>query len=140
MRAALLLVALLAAAPVLGQPSHAQDSYMTGTWFGRGQPDDALSMYIDRMHADGSWRGEYRACRRGRPLDQVQTGRWALDGDRLLLHVDTVDGISAPRTDVYRVLAHSDRSQKYIALPSGFAYTPQRVEDGTKMPPCDLIS
>jgi hypothetical protein len=135
MRAALALVAMLAA-----QPAHGQAGYMIGTWFGRGQPYDALSMYIDRMRADGSWRGEYRACRHGKPFDQVQTGRWTLDGDQLLLHVETVDGVKAPRTDAYRMLAHDERAQKYIALPSGFAYTPRRVDDGYQLPPCDLIS
>jgi hypothetical protein len=135
MRAFLALIAMLAV-----QPAHSQAGYMVGTWFGRGQPDDALSMYIDRMRADGSWRGEYRACLHGRPIDQVQTGRWALDGDELLLHVETVDGVKAPRTDAYRMLAHDRRAQKYVALPSGFAYTPRRVEDGYTMPPCDLIS
>jgi hypothetical protein len=135
MRAALTLVAMLAVLP-----AHGQTSYMIGTWFGRGQPHDALSMYIDRMRADGSWRGEYRACRHGKPFDQVQTGRWTLDGDQLLLHVETVDGVKAPRTDAYRMLAHDGRAQKYIALPSGFAYTPRRVDDGYQLPPCDLIS
>jgi hypothetical protein len=138
MRLALVLVAMLAVMPALS--ARAQTSFMVGTWFGRGQPDDKLSMYIDRMRPDGRWRGEYRACLRGRPLDQVQTGRWTLDGDRLLLHVETVDGAPMPRTDVYRMLAHDGRSQKYAAQPSGFAYTPRRVDDGYKMPSCDLIS
>lgn len=140
MRLALVLLGMLTVLPAQGQASHAQTSYMIGTWFGRGQPDDRLSMYIDRMHADGSWRGEYRACLYGRPIDQVQTGRWTLEGDRLLLHVETVDGVRAPRTDVYRMLAHDAHAQKYIALPTGFAYTPMRVEDSYQMPPCDLIS
>jgi hypothetical protein len=138
MRVALVLVAMLAVMPALS--ARAQTSFMVGTWFGRGQPDDKLSMYIDRMRPDGRWRGEYRACLRGRPLDQVQTGRWTLDGDRLLLHVETVDGAPMPRTDVYRMLAHDGRGQKYLAQPSGFAYTPARVDDGFSMPPCDLIS
>ena len=35
-------------------------------------------MYIDRMRADGSWRGEYRTCIKGKPLDEVQEGHWTL--------------------------------------------------------------
>lgn len=116
------------------------DGYMVGTWFGRGQPDNRLSMYIDRMAADGRWRGDYRTCVKGRPVDQVQTGRWVLDGGRLLLHVETVDGHARPRTDTYRMVAHDEREQKYLSLPSGFAYTPRRVDDAFHMPPCDLIS
>ena len=136
----LVLVALLAAPPAWAEAGGGQVPYMVGTWFGRGQPDDALSMYIDRMAADGSWRGEYRACLHGKPVDQVQTGRWTLNGDQLLLHVETVDGLREPRSDAYRMLAHDAGSQKYIALPSGFAYTPRRVKDGYAMPPCDLVS
>ena len=45
---------------------------MVGTWFGHGQPGDTASMYIDRMRADGTWRGEYRTCRKGKVQDQVQ--------------------------------------------------------------------
>ncbi|MCP5411277.1 MAG: hypothetical protein H6924_03970 [Alphaproteobacteria bacterium] len=134
-RCALLVVALLAAAP-----AHAAQSYMVGSWFGRGQPGDRLSMYIDRMQPDGSWRGEYRTCVRGKPIDQVQTGRWELDGDTLLLHVQSVDGKAMPRTDHYRMISHDARGQKYVSLPSNFAYTPRHVDDGYTMPPCDLIS
>lgn len=144
-RAGLLLVALLVSTPVLAQTGAdragaSRASYMVGTWFGRGQPEDASSMYIDRMRADGSWRGEYRACLRDKHVDQVQTGRWTLDGDRLLLHVDQVDGVHEPRDDLYRMVTHDTRAQKYIALSTGFAYTPRRVDDGYKMPSCDLIS
>src|SRR5215469_269645 len=92
---------------MLATPANAA-SYMVGTWFGLGQPGDPESMYIDRMHADGSWRGEYRTCVKGRPpLDQVQEGHWALQGDTLSLRVDTVNGMRAPRTDLYRMLAHT---------------------------------
>lgn len=133
--AVLALLALLAAGPARAAPS-----YMVGTWFGRGQPDDALSMYIDRMQADGHWRGEYRTCLKGRAVDQVQTGRWELHGDRLLLHIQTVDGKSVARTDTYRMLAHDAQAQRYVFLPSDFVYAPHRVDDGFVMPPCNLIS
>jgi hypothetical protein len=66
---------LLAATPAAAQ------SWMVGTWFGHGQPQDKSAMYIDRMRPDGSWRGEYRTCLKGKPEDQLQTGRWAVNGD-----------------------------------------------------------
>lgn len=149
--AALMLLGLLAVLPARAASKQATAnqaapkqattvSNMVGTWFGRGQPGDALSMYIDRMRADGRWRGEYRACRHGKALDQVQQGRWEMEGDRLLLHIQTVDGQAMARTDAYRMLAHDARAQRYIALPSGFAYTPRRVADDYRMPSCDLIS
>jgi len=113
---------------------------MEGTWFGYGQPDSKDSMYIDRMQADGRWRGEYRTCVNGKPVDQVQQGRWSLKGDILSLQIDTVNGVPMPRTDAYKMLAHSEKTQKYISLNWNFPYTPQREADDFQMPSCELIS
>lgn len=115
-------------------------SYMVGTWFGHGQPENKDSMYIDRMRADGSWQGEYRTCIKGGSSDQVQTGHWSLAGDILSLKIDTVNGFPMPRTDTYKMLAHGANSQKYLSMAWNFSYTPGRVADDFQMPPCDLIS
>jgi len=115
-------------------------SDMVGTWFGHGQPENRDSMYIDRMLADGRWRGEYRTCVKGKASDQIQTGRWSLQGDILSLQVDTVNGVLMPRTDAYKMLAHGAKMQKYVSLNWNFPYTPQRVADDFKMPSCELIS
>ncbi len=115
-------------------------SYMVGTWFGHGQPENKDSMYIDRMRADGSWRGEYRTCVKGKAVDQIQLGHWSLQGDMLNLRVDTVDGLPMPRSDAYRMLAHGANTQKYISLNWNFPYTPDRVADDFQMPSCELIS
>ena len=123
----------------LASPASAA-SYMVGTWFGHGQPEDKDSMYIDRMRADGSWRGEYRTCIKGKALDQVQEGHWTLEGDTLSLRVDTVNGMRAPRTDLYKMLAHTGTTQKYLSMAWNFPYTPQREPDDFKMPSCQLIS
>ena len=125
---------------LLTVPGFAAPSWMVGTWFGSGQPHDRSSMYIDRMRPDGSWRGEYRTCRKGKPEDLVQEGRWSLKGDTLLLKVESVGGMIMPRTDTYRMLAHSANDQKYVELPLNFSYAPKRVADNFTMPPCDLVS
>jgi len=125
---------LVSAAPVSAA------SYMVGTWFGQGQPASKESMYIDRMFTDGRWRGEYRTCVKGKAVDQIQMGRWALQGDILSLQVDTVNGAPMPRTDIYKMLAHSEKAQKYVSQNWNFPYTPQRVADDFQMPPCDLVS
>ena len=131
-----LVALLLLTAPVTAQPS-----YMIGTWFGMGQPHDRGSMYIDRMRPNGSWRGEYRTCVKGKPPeDLVQEGTWSLNGDMLVLKVKTVNDFPMPRTDTYRMLQHSAAAQKYVELPLNFPYTPKRVADDFKMPPCDLVS
>jgi hypothetical protein len=114
---------------------------MEGTWFGHGQPESKDAMYIDRMYADGRWRGEYRTCIRGKAANEaVQMGRWSLKGDILSLQIDTVNGVLKPRTDTYKILAHSAKTQKYLSLDWNFPYTPQRVADDFQMPPCDLTS
>lgn len=123
----------------LASPASAA-SYMVGTWFGHGQPQEKEAMYIDRMRADGSWRGEYRTCIKGKPLDDVQEGHWTLQGDMLLLRVDTVNGKRAPRTDLYRMLAHTATTQKYLSMSLNFPYAPEREPDDFKMPSCQLIS
>jgi hypothetical protein len=124
---------------LLASPAQAA-SYMVGTWFGHGQPQDKASMYIDRMRADGTWRGEYRTCLKGKALDQVQGGRWSLAGDILTLQVQRVDGQTAPRTDTYKMLSHDAGSQKYLSLGWNFPYTPQRMADDFQMPSCELTS
>jgi len=135
MRAASIGLLLLA----LASPAAAQ-SYMVGTWFGHGQPEDQNSLYIDRMRADGSWRGEYRSCVRGKARDQVQEGRWTLEGDTLLLRIERVNGATEPRTDTYKMQWHSANAQKYVSQGWGFLYAPQRVADDFQMPSCELTS
>lgn len=120
-------------------PASAQ-STMVGTWFGQGQPHSKESMYIDRMRADGSWRGEYRTCIKGKSSDQVQEGRWSLSGDTLTLKIEIVDGRPAARTDNYKMLARTATTQKYVSLGWNFPYTPQKMANDFAMPSCELTS
>jgi hypothetical protein len=132
---------ILASSALLVPGPAAAQAWMVGTWFGHGQPQDKGAMYIDRMRPDGSWRGEYRTCSKGKSQqDQVQTGRWSMNGDILVLTVETVNGIAAPRTDNYKMLAHSPTTQKYLSLGWNFPYEPQRVADDFRMPSCELVS
>jgi hypothetical protein len=124
---------------LLASPAWAQSS-MVGTWFGQGQPQSKESMYIDRMRADGSWRGEYRTCLKGKSSDQVQEGRWSLMGDTLILKVEIVDGHREARTDNYKMLARTATTQKYVSLGWNFPYTPKKMADDFQMPSCELTS
>jgi len=124
---------------LLASPAYAQ-SYMVGTWFGQGQPNSKESMYIDRMRPDGSWRGEYRTCVKGKSSDQVQEGRWLLTGDTLTLKVEMVDGHRAARIDSYKMIAHTATTQKYISQGWDFPYAPQKMADDFQMPSCELTS
>jgi len=139
LRGAVRLIVLLAALSGIARANPGA-SYMIGTWFGHGQPEDKEAMYIDRMRSDGSWRGEYRTCVNGKPLDQIQTGHWSLSGDTLSLNVESVNGTPEPRTDYYKMLSHSANTQKYVSLGWNFPYTPERVAEDFQMPSCELIS
>ena len=134
MRSRIVALILLTATPAAAQ------TWMIGTWFGHGQPQDKAAMYIDRMRPGGSWRGEYRTCNKGKAVDQLQTGHWSVEGDTLTLKVETVDGIASPRTDTYKMLAHSPVAQKYLSTAWNFLYAPQRVVDDFQMPSCELVS
>ena len=122
---------------LLASPACAQ-SYMVGTWFGQGQPNSKESMYIDRMRSDGSWRGEYRTCSKGKLSDQIQEGRWSLSGDTLILKVEFVDGHRESRTDSYTMIAHTATTQKYVSLGWNFPYTPKKMADDFQMPSCPM--
>ena len=125
---------------LLATPAGAQ-SYMVGTWFGQGQPFSKESMYIDRMRPDGSWRGEYRTCIKGKSTgDQVQEGRWSLSGDMLILKIEFVDGQRKPGIGNYKMLAHTATTQKYLSLEMNFPYTPKKMPDDFEMPSCELTS
>lgn len=125
---------VLIASPVCAQ------STMVGTWFGQGQPNSKESMYIDRMRADGNWRGEYRTCIKGKSSDQVQEGSWVLKGDTLILKVEMVDGHREARTDSYKMISHTATTQKYVSLGWNFPYTPKKMADDFQMPSCELTS
>lgn len=121
-------------------PALAAAAPMAGTWFGSGQPWDRSAMYIDSMMANGDFRSHHRFCVRGKATDQYESGHWRLDGDRMTIAIDTVNGKPQPRTDSYRVVSHDAASQHYVFLPMNFAYASRRVADGFPMPRCDLVS
>jgi hypothetical protein len=135
-----LLASTPAALALAAAPPGAAQGWMVGAWFGHGQPQDKGAMYIDRMRADGSWRGEYRTCIKGKSVDQTQTGRWSVSGDILILSVEMVDGVRSPRIDNYKMLSHSPTAQKYLSMGWNYAYSPQRVADDFRMPSCELTS
>ncbi len=128
------LVLLLSPCAAFAQPS------LVGNWFGYGQPDDKGAMYLDRMLPDGTFRVHHRTCIKGKPFDQHAAGRWSKTADGFTINIQTVDGESNPRTDVYRLVSMDAQKQRYVYLRTNFAYEARRVPDNFQMPPCDLIS
>jgi hypothetical protein len=128
-----LLALLLPAAP-------ASAATLLGNWFGTGQPDDRSEMYIDHFLSGGVFRAEHRWCRQGKAQDHLQTGRWSLAGDTLTIHVDMEGEMRVGRDDVYRIVSLDGQRQTSVYLPLNFSYKDTRVDDGFKMPDCDLTS
>lgn len=134
-RSLALFALLLGATPCAAAPAT-----LLGNWFGTGQPNDKSEMYIDHFLPGGIFRAEHRTCRQGKAQDGTQTGRWALAGDTLTIHVAMESGNRVERDDVYRIAALDARKQTSIYLPMNFSYSDTRVDNGFKMPDCDLTS
>lgn len=120
--------------PAAGAP------FPVGTWFGQGQPHDRSEMWVAQMRADGQFRVQFRTCRKGKPTDQFETGRWVLKDGLETIDIATVNGQPLPRSDQYRILKQDGRTQVYRYLRTGFVFTSHRVADGYPMPRCDLVS
>jgi len=133
------MLAGLAFAVMLAQAAPAAP-FPVGTWFGQGQPHDRSEMWLAQMRANGEFRVHFRTCRKGKPLDQFETGRWSLTGDLEAIDIATVNGAPQPRHDEYRILKRGGQSQTYRYLRTGFVFTSTRVVDGYEMPRCDLVS
>jgi len=113
---------------------------LIGSWFGTGQPDDKGSMWLIRQAADGSFAVQFRTCLRGKNLDEIETGRWSLNGDVETLHIQTVNGTPVSQDDTYKILSHDGGKQVYRFLGTGFSYSSRRVDEAFEMPDCQTVS
>lgn len=113
---------------------------MSGIWYGHGQPGDQLAMYLDQLRPNGDFLVHHRTCIKGKTFDQFAAGRWSVSGNTLTINIQTVNGQSEPRTDVYRTQSVDAKTWRYTYLPTNFSYSAQRVADTFKMPSCDLVS
>jgi hypothetical protein len=114
--------------------------FLIGSWFGTGQPDDKAAMWIAHMGASGAFTAQFRSCVKGHELDEVETGRWHLEGDTETINIQTVNGEALSQEDTYKILSHDSQSQVYRYLRDGFVFTSHRVDDKFEMPSCEAIS
>ena len=114
--------------------------FLIGAWFGQGQPDNKGEMWLARNFPDGSFQVQFRSCNKGHALDQVETGRWSLNGDTETLQVLTVNGAPLAQKELYKVLSHDGARQVYRSEVTGFVYTSRRVDDKFELPSCETIS
>jgi hypothetical protein len=114
--------------------------FLVGSWFGVGQPDDKASMWLIHQQADGTFQVLFRSCAKGKDLDEIETGRWQLNGDVETLNIQTVNGQRTDQNDEYKILSHDGGKQVYRFTGTGFVYTSRRVDGTFEMPSCETIS
>jgi len=133
------LVLCLAALSALCSLSWAAPS-LTGTFFGKGQPDSKESMYLDHFLANGQLRSQFRDCIKGKPYDSTEDGTWSVSGNILTIKIARHNGIAQPRIDSYRLISVAAQGFKDVYIPLNFPFDEHRVEDTFEMPSCQLVS
>ena len=134
LRAAALL--MLIAAPVV---SADHPSFLTGIWFGQGEPHDKSEMWLARTTANGEIAVQFRACRKGKAYDLFQQGRWWFRDGIETVQITLSNGQVVFDETPYKILSHDGNHQTY-SMPSGFVFRSSRVDGNFHMPDCDLVS
>jgi hypothetical protein len=133
-RAAFLLVLVAAQTPA---PEHPH--YLTGIWFGQGEPHDKSEMWLAQTSANGEIAVQFRACRKGKAYDLFQKGRWWFKDGIETVQITLSNGQIVFDETPYKILSHDGNHQTY-SMPSGFVFHSARVDAKFKMPDCDLVS
>lgn len=112
--------------------------YLTGLWFGQGEPNDKSEMWLARTTADGEIAVQFRACRKGEASDIFQKGRWWFRDGIEYVQITLSNGQIVFDETPYKILSHDGNHQTY-SMPSGFVFRSTRVDAKFKMPDC-LVS
>lgn len=134
LRTAALLV--LIAAPVA---SADHPAFLTGLWFGQGEPHDKSEMWLAHAWPNGDFAVQFRACRKGKAYDLLQKGTWRFKDGIEYVQITWSDGQIVFDETPYKILSHDGNHQTY-SMPSGFVFRSSRVNGNFHMPECDLVS
>jgi len=134
-------LAVLLLSLVLFGPAHAAEhpAFLTGYWFGQGEPHDKSEMWLAHTGAKGEFSVQFRTCRKGHASDLFQTGKWWFQDGIETVQITFSGGQVMFNETPYKILSHDGKSQTY-SLPSGFVFRSQRVDAKFAMPPCELVS
>ena len=71
------LAVLLLLPCLLSLPAHAFEhpAFLTGHWFGLGEPHDRSEMWLAHTGAKGDFSVQFRTCRKGHATDLFQKGK-----------------------------------------------------------------
>jgi hypothetical protein len=124
---------------MLGAPAADHPAFLTGTWFGQGEPNDRSEMWLAQAGANGEFAVQFRTCRKGNASDLLQKGTWSFQGDIETVQITLSGGMIVFEETPYKILFHDGNHQTY-SMPLGFVFKSARVDAGFHMPPCDLTS
>ena len=114
-------------------------SYLTGHWFGQGEPNDKSEMWLAHAGANGDFAVQFRACRKGKASDLIQKGTWWFQDGVEYIQITSSNGQVVFNETPYKILSHDGKHQTY-SMPSGFVFKSSRVDTAFRMPPCELVS
>lgn len=134
LRAAALLVLIATPASV---PQH--PDFLTGHWFGQGEPYDKSEMWLAQASANGDFQAQFRTCRKGKASDSLEKGKWWFQDGTEYVQITWVDGQIMFDETPYRILVHDGNHQTY-SMPNGFVFHSSRVSGDFHMPECDMVS
>jgi|KBSMisStandDraft_5_1062788.scaffolds.fasta_scaffold551283_3 hypothetical protein len=133
-------LAILIAAPAAA-PQH--PSYLSGRWFGQGEPHDKSEMWLAQASPDGEFEVQFRACRKGQKgyqaSDLFEKGKWWFQDGIEYVQITLSNGQVLFEETPYKILSHDGSHQTY-SMPSGFVFRSSRVDANFRMPECDLVS
>jgi len=133
-------LAILIAAPSAA-PQH--PSYLSGRWFGQGEPHDKSEMWLAQASPDGEFEVQFRACRKGQKgyqaSDLFEKGKWWFQDGIEYVQITLSNGQVLFEETPYKILSHDGSHQTY-SMPSGFVFRSSRVDANFHMPECDLVS
>jgi hypothetical protein len=127
-------ILMLIAAP---PPQH--PSFLTGRWFGQGEPHDKSEMWLAQALPNGDFVAQFRACRKGKATDLFERGKWWFQDGTEFVQITWSNGQVVFDETPYKILSHDGNHQTY-SLPDGFVFRSQRVDANFHMPECDLVS
>ena len=133
--AVLALLSTLLCAPALAVEHPA---FLTGHWFGQGEPNDKSEMWLAHASPNGDFAVQFRACRKGQNSDLFQKGKWWFQDGIETVQITQSGGQIMFSETPYKILSHDGNSQTY-SMPSGFVFRSKRVDAKFEMPSC-LVS
>lgn len=133
---ALAVLLLLFSVPALAAE---HPSYLTGHWFGQGEPHDKSEMWLAHASPNGDFAVQFRACRKGKGSDLFQKGKWWFQDGIETVQITQSGGQIMFNETPYKILSHDGKSQTY-SMPSGFVFRSKRVDAKFEMPSCELVS